>query len=223
MNIYLIPIFAVFIGSLLIYLWRPKDLRSIKLLLAFSGAFLLGTTITSLIPSVFTNGNEDISYWILAGIIIQIMLEQLSKGAEHGHIHTSEKRIPLTLVTGLYLHALIEGFPIHRHNDLLWAIIIHKLPIAMLLTLAIWQTKFKFSKKVIILIGFAIMTPLGSYLNFYTPILQPYSLHITALVVGVLLHISTTILFESSSLSMILTMLKILMQILILMYIQIHF
>ena len=198
MNIYLLPIFAVFIGSLLIYLWRPKDLRSIKLLLAFSGAFLLGTTITSLIPSVFTNGNEDISYWILAGIIIQIMLEQLSKGAEHGHIHTSEKRIPLTLVTGLYLHALIEGFPIHRHNDLLWAIIIHKLPIAMLLTLAIWQTKFKFSKKVIILIGFAIMTPLGSYLNFYTPILQPYSLHITALVVGVLLHISTTILFESS-------------------------
>ena len=198
MNIYLIPIFAVFIGSLLIYLWRPKDLRSIKLFLAFSGAFLLGNTITSLIPSVFTNGNEDISYWILAGIIIQIMLEQLSKGAEHGHIHTSEKRIPLTLVTGLYLHALIEGFPIHRHNDLLWAIIIHKLPIAMLLTLAIWQTKFKFFKKVIVLIGFAIMTPLGSYLDFYTPILQPYSLHITALVVGVLLHISTTILFESS-------------------------
>lgn len=198
MNIYLLPIFAVFIGSLLIYLWRPKDLRSIKLFLAFSGAFLLGTTITSLIPSVFTNGNEDISYWILAGIIIQIMLEQLSKGAEHGHIHTSEKRIPLTLVTGLYLHALIEGFPIHRHNDLLWAIIIHKLPIAMLLTLAIWQTKFKFFKKVIVLIGFAIMTPLGSYLDFYTPILQPYSLHITALVVGVLLHISTTILFESS-------------------------
>ena len=198
MNIYFLPIFAVLIGSLLIYLWRPKKLRSIKLLLAFSGAFLLGTTITSLIPSVFTNGNEDISYWILAGIIIQIMLEQLSKGAEHGHIHTSEKRIPLTLVTGLYLHALIEGFPIHRHNDLLWAIIIHKLPIAMLLTLAIWQTKFKFSKKVIILIGFAIMTPLGSYLNFYTPILQPYSLYITALVVGVLLHISTTILFESS-------------------------
>lgn len=198
MNIYLLPIFAVFIGSLLIYLWRPKDLRSIKLFLAFSGAFLLGISITSLIPSVFTNGNEDISYWILAGIIIQIMLEQLSKGAEHGHIHTSEKRIPLTLVTGLYLHALIEGFPIHRHNDLLWAIIIHKLPIAVLLTLAIWQTKFKFFKKVIVLIGFAIMTPLGSYLDFYTPILQPYSLHITALVVGVLLHISTTILFESS-------------------------
>ena len=198
MNIYLLPIFAVFIGSLLIYLWRPKDLRSIKLFLAFSGAFLLGNTITSLIPSVFTNGNEDISYWILAGIIIQIMLEQLSKGAEHGHIHTSEKRIPLTLVTGLYLHALIEGFPIHRHNDLLWAIIIHKLPIAMLLTLAICQTKFKFFKKVIVLIGFAIMTPLGSYLDFYTPILQPYSLHITALVVGVLIHISTTILFESS-------------------------
>ena len=198
MNIYILPIFAVLVGSLVIFFWQPKELRSIKLLLAFSGAFLLGITLTSLLPSVFANGNEHISYWILAGIIIQIVLEQLSKGAEHGHIHTSKKRIPMTLVTGLYLHAFIEGFPIHKHNDLLWAIVIHKLPIAMLLTLAIWQTNFTFSKKVIILIGFAIMTPLGSYLNFYTPILQSYSGHITALVVGVLLHISTTILFEST-------------------------
>ena len=159
MNIYFLPIFAVLVGSLVIFFWKPKELRSIKLLLAFTGAFLLGTTLTSLLPSVFANGNEHLSYWILAGIIIQIVLEQLSKGAEHGHIHTSEKRIPMTLVTGLYLHAFIEGFPIHKHNDLLWAIVIHKLPIAMLLTLAIWQTNFNFSKKVIILIGFAIMTP----------------------------------------------------------------
>ena len=171
MNIYIPPIFAVVVGSIVIFLWRPKKLRSIKLLLAFSGAFLLGTTLTSLLPSVFTNGSEHISYWILAGIIIQILLEQLSKGAEHGHIHTSGKRIPMTLVTGLYLHAFIEGFPIHKHNDLLWAIVIHKLPIAMLLTLAIWQTNFNFSKKVIVLIGFAIMTPLGSYLNINTPCL----------------------------------------------------
>ena len=84
MNIYIFPIFAV-VGSLVIFLWRPKKLRSIKLLLAFSGAFLLGTTLTSLLPSVFTNGSEHISYLILAGIIIQILLEQLSKVAEHGH------------------------------------------------------------------------------------------------------------------------------------------
>jgi zinc transporter ZupT len=198
MNNYFLPIIAVLAGGLLIFLWRPKELRSIKLLLAFSGAFLLGTTLTSLLPSVFISGSKHISYWILAGIIIQIVLEQLSKGAEHGHIHTSEKRIPLTLLIGLYLHAFIEGFPIHQYNDLLWAIVIHKLPIAMLLTLAIWQTNFSQFKNIIILIGFAIMTPLGSYLNSYTPVLHPYNVHITALVVGVLLHISTTILFESS-------------------------
>lgn len=198
MSIYFLPIFAVLVGSLIIFIWRPKELRTIKLLLAFSGAFLLGTTLTSLLPYVFANSGEHASYWILAGIITQIVLEQLSKGAEHGHFHKSEKSIPMTIVTGLYLHAFIEGFPIHKHNDLLWAIIIHKLPIAMLLTLTIWQTNFNFSKKVMILIGFAFMTPLGSYLNIYTIILQPYSVHITALVVGVLLHISTTILFEST-------------------------
>ena len=153
MNIYFLPIFAVLFGSLVIFFWQPKELRSIKLLLAFSGAFLLGTTLTSLLPSVFTNGNEHISYWILAGIIIQIVLEQLSKGAEHGHIHTSEKRIPMTLVTGLYLHAFIEGFPIHKHNDLLWAIVIHKLPIAMfnISSLQYGKQTLTFLKKVIIL------------------------------------------------------------------------
>jgi len=104
----------------------------------------------------------------------------------------------MKIVTGLYLHAFIEGFSIHKHNNLLWAIVIHKLPISMLITLATWQTNLNFYKKVIILIGFAIMTPLASYLNIYTPILQPYSVHITALVVGVLLHISTTMLFEST-------------------------
>jgi len=76
MSIYFLPIFAVLVGSLVIFFCRPKELQLIKLLLVFSGAFLLGTTLTSLLPSLYINGSEEhLSYWILAGIIIQVVLE----------------------------------------------------------------------------------------------------------------------------------------------------
>ena len=169
------------------------------LLLAFSGAFLLATTITAVFPEVFVHGNGHISYWVLAGIMVQIALENLTKGAEHGHIHAhGNSSLPWALVIGLSLHAFIEGFPIAQHKELLWAVAIHKLPIAMLLVAALWQTKSSMMRKFSILIVFGLMTPLGSFCNVIIPELQPYAINITALVAGAMLHISTTILFEST-------------------------
>ena len=45
---------------------------------------------------------------------------------------------------------------------------------------------------------FAVMTPLGTYLMATYPNLAQYSNQLTALAVGIFLHISTTIIFESS-------------------------
>ena len=42
------------------------------------------------------------------------------------------------------------------------------------------------------------MTPLGTYLNNEIPVLAEYSSHLMAMAVGIFLHISTTIIFESS-------------------------
>ena len=42
------------------------------------------------------------------------------------------------------------------------------------------------------------MTPLGNTFMNLNPVLESYRTEITALVVGVLLHISTTILYEST-------------------------
>ena len=106
--------------------------------------------------------------------------------------------LPWALVIGLSLHAFIEGFPIAQHQELLWAVAIHKLPIAMLLVAALWKTKSSLTRKFLILLVFGLMTPLGSFCNVTIPALQPYALNITALVAGVMLHISTTILFESA-------------------------
>jgi hypothetical protein len=48
------------------------------------------------------------------------------------------------------------------------------------------------------MISFAIMTPLGTLLSDILPVLNDYYTEITAVVIGILFHISSTIIFESS-------------------------
>ena len=45
---------------------------------------------------------------------------------------------------------------------------------------------------------FSIMSPLGMFLMDYVSVLREYQTEITALIIGVFLHISTIILFEST-------------------------
>lgn len=195
----ILPFLSVALGAILVFFGLSKSQERLRLLLAFSGTFLLATTITSLLPEIFAHGNSEVSYWILAGIIIQVVLENISKGAEHGHIHIqNDSKLPWALFIGLSLHAFIEGFPIHNHTKLLWAIVVHKLPIAMLLTASLWRTKTLLIYRIALLIGFALMTPFGSFLNATASFFEPFTVQVTALVAGVTLHISTTILFESA-------------------------
>jgi hypothetical protein len=42
------------------------------------------------------------------------------------------------------------------------------------------------------------MTPLGTVISDYLPVLNVYYTEITAIVIGILFHISSTIIFESS-------------------------
>jgi uncharacterized membrane-anchored protein len=68
----------------------------------------------------------------------------------------------------------------------------------MLLVTALWQSESPKTRKLFILIVFALMTPLGSFFSEHLHELEPFTTKITALVAGVMLHISTTILFESA-------------------------
>ena len=82
---YILLIAAVFIGSMLVFIFKPKN-KFMPLLLAFSGAYLLSVTILHLLPEVYsqTSDYNNIGIFILIGIIIQSVLESFSKGAEHG-------------------------------------------------------------------------------------------------------------------------------------------
>ncbi|MDP2541877.1 MULTISPECIES: ZIP family metal transporter [Tenacibaculum] len=199
---YLLLIISVLVGVLFVFTLKPSN-TFVRLLLAFSGAYLLSVTILHLLPEVYhhTDDTKLIGILILIGIIIQSVLESFSKGAEHGHIHlhSDSSKFPWLLFVSLCIHAFSEGLPIHHADDnLLWAIIVHKIPIAIVLTTFLLQTKY--SKKIIFffLTVFALMSPLGILVSNKVPLIEQYHTEITALIVGVFLHISTIILFEST-------------------------
>jgi zinc transporter ZupT len=197
---YVLPILAVVLGFLFVTVFKLRNKQYMKLLLAFSGAFLLAITVFNLLPNVFGDYKARYGIFVMVGILLQIFLEFFSKGAEHGHVHIKEERatFPWLLFISLSIHAILEGFPMHHDEHLVWGIVVHKFPIAIILTTFFYESKMSRASILIFLILFAFMTPLGSFLSEQSSFLAAYSNEISALVIGIFLHISTTILFESS-------------------------
>ena len=200
--IYLLLIASVLTGVLVVLILKPSK-KIVRLLLAFSGAYLLSVAILHLLPEVYNEAsNTDVmGICILGGVILQSLLESFSKGAEHGHIHvhSNGRTFPRLLFLSLCIHSFTEGLPIYHSGDnLLWAIIVHKIPIAIILT--IFLVNSNFSKKTIgiFLSVFALMSPFGVLLSDKIIFFELYSSEITAVIIGFFLHISTIILFESS-------------------------
>ena len=201
MNIYLLPIYAVLIGIGLVALLRQKKTTYSKLLLPFSGAFLLALTLFDLLPEVYEHLEaKQTGLYIMCGILMQIILEFFSKGAEHGHvhIHIHNKVFPWALFLSLCIHSIMEGFSIHQHNDMVYGILVHKIPIAMVITTFLLHAKCSKLQIVLFLSIFATMTPLGTFISNNAAFISDYVNIINALVIGIFFHISTIILFESS-------------------------
>lgn len=196
---YTIPFWGAVLGMSIVFIFRIKKSFSFNLILVFSGSFLLGITVFHLMPEVFSNPSFTAGPWIISGLLLQIILEYLSQGAEHGHAHSKEnKNLPWPVLLSLCIHSFIEGLPLSNHCELVWGIFIHKIPIGMVVFFLVWETKASTIIKTFVLLLFAIITPIGSFLNDNISFLQTWKLNITALVVGMLLHIATTILFESN-------------------------
>lgn len=198
--VYAFLFLAVAFGYGVALLLKKKEIKQMSLYLAFSGAFLLAITVFELLPEVFETPSKSIGVWIMVGIVLQICLEFFSKGAEHGHvhIHNETKDFPWLLFISLSIHALLEGFPISETNNLLIGVIIHKIPVAIILSLFFIKAKYSKTTTLLFLFLFAVMTPLGNYLMASLPQLNSYKTEISAVVIGIFLHVSTTILFESS-------------------------
>jgi zinc transporter ZupT len=109
-----------------------------------------------------------------------------------------KNNFPVTLFLSLSLHAFIEGLPISGENNIIYGVLIHKIPVAIILSIFLLNSNLKFKFALLFVALFAFMTPLGSLLAIETSILSPYFVELTALAIGVFLHISTVVLFESS-------------------------
>jgi len=198
--------------------------KTIKLILAFSGAYLLAITVLHLIPEIYSHGSHshthssplenrlgnEIGIFILAGFLLQILIEYFSEGIEHGHIHLhkhSESTFPLTVMLALSVHSFLEGMPLagdltETKKSFATGIILHNVPIAIALMSMLIQSGQKKGMAFLWLLVFALMTPLGAMtgnlLEETILMSENYSNYILAVVVGIFLHVSTTILFESS-------------------------
>lgn len=213
---YLLLFLSAFLGGSLIFLIRNDLSKKLKLLLSFSGAYLFSITVLHLLPEVYSSGNAYVGLFILLGFGFQIFLEQFSEGIEHGHIHVhshSHHVFPWGIMVSLSLHAFLEGMPLvefgthveHHHNEhtLLYGIALHHIPAAFALTSVLYQNKVSKSMVILLLVVFASMTPLGSLFSGFLQnnsigIISNYFQYIMGVVIGIFLHISTTILFESN-------------------------
>lgn len=210
-------IFSVVIGGFFVtYLHKTNKTQLIKLLLAFSGGFLLAIAFTHFIPDLYHENSNTIGIYILVGFLIQLLLEFFSGGIEHGHIHVHKgQSMPWGLFISLSAHSILEGIPLgnqlmgfeiessHHHgtdNSLLLGILFHQVPVAIALMTLLTNTRLNIWKSWIVLILFGIMTPLGVVVGMMTkPGEFGLDYHvILAIVVGMFLHISTTIIFETS-------------------------
>ncbi|RCL71520.1 MAG: ZIP family metal transporter [Flavobacteriales bacterium] len=205
---------SVLFGGLIVsFLNATNNSQMIKFSLAFSGGFLLAIIFEHLLPDIYHGGAHDLGLYILFGFLIQLILEYFSGGIEHGHVHVHKgQSLPWALFISLSIHSVIEGLPLgnqyagmqvahqHVHESLFWGIIFHQIPVAIALMTLLMNTKLSRLSTWIFLFLFASMTPLGVLLGLkFTPEQFGLDLHIIlAVVVGMFLHISTTIIFETS-------------------------
>jgi zinc transporter ZupT len=209
----------VLLSGLSVFLFRTGE-KTMKLILAFGGGFLFSLTFIELIPEIYSRDAHYMGFFVLLGFFIQLLLDFITKGVEHGHHSQHEnldqpcrkKKEPMVflgLMIGICIHSFLEGMPLSTnfHNEelqgkLLTGIVIHNIPISIVLASLLLHTGMRKATTILLLLIFAFSSPLGTITSFFLGenIIEDMSKFfsiILAIVVGIFLHISTTILFES--------------------------
>lgn len=217
-------LFIITLAGGSIPLWfKGLNERRLQLLLAFSGAFLLSITFLHLLPETFSDHGETTGFYILAGFFLQLFIQRVTHGVEHGHVHVHpghDHHIPVfSIIAGLSLHAFMEGLPLgfnYRHEatstSLYFAVAAHKLPEAMLLGMLMMSSKGKKAALVTVTI-FSLLTPIAGILATFLGQQYGFVSRMVAILIpivaGAFIHISTTIFFESGTKQHLLTWQKI--------------
>lgn len=195
--------------------WKQENFR---LALVFAGGYLFAITILHIIPGLFISGSGSFQtgIFVLVGFFLQQGLEYLSSGVEHGHFHIHDKghhhdmAFGWSILAGLSIHAFLEGTMLSAtaaqqietsSRTLLTGVVLHKVPASLALVTFLQCCVSTRSKAFLFMLIFACMSPAGLLLSDYIYGLQDFSQYyiiLFAIVAGSFLHISTTIVFESS-------------------------
>jgi zinc and cadmium transporter len=217
----LVLFFIAILGGGVLLLGRKITPSQMKLLLAFSAAYLLALTFLHLLPEVMGGHADGIGFYILLGFLLQIVLDYFSQGIEHGHAHIHEHtgaRFYWMVTISLWIHAFIEGMPFgasedmhvghaHHHNhdhehSLLIGIAFHKFTESFVFASLLLHLLKSKAKAWGALVMFAMVAPIGALIFHYTNGLAFLQMEhalsvVMALLIGIILHVATTILFES--------------------------
>jgi len=210
---YLLLLSSIAAGAVTVIWLRLGENSHVKLMNAFAGAYLLALTFLHLLPELYQGhgapaheGSLYLGSMILAGFFVQIVLDYFSMGLEHGHAHHLHGRIPLGLMTGLCLHAFLEAMALgnpETHHDpasrrlLLYSIVLHNYPVSIALLGMLLHSGLQRGRALGLLGLFAAMAPIGVLISSNSG-LAAHSRELMAIVIGIFMHIATTILFESS-------------------------
>lgn len=216
------------LSGLAVYLVPSGRTKNFRLLLVFAGAYLFGITVVHILPELYINNHEVelIGLFVLVGFFLQQVLEYFTAGIEHGHIHThdhhgehhhfdghhNQQISAFVLLGALCVHAFLEGAMLvqpvsgmgvhYDTNAILLGIVLHRAPAAFALMTVLSFQLHSIRKAVPHLIFFSLAAPGGLLVSTYLidiEILSASGLtYVYALVCGNFLHISTTIVFESS-------------------------
>jgi zinc transporter ZupT len=186
--------------------WLRPDARWMRLLLSFSGAFLLAVVFLHMLPELYEEVGHDIGLWILGGFLLQVVLEFFSHGIEHGHMHaTPGKALPFITLASLCLHSFAEGMPfadpaVAGNVPFLAGVLLHKMPMAVALATVLQRSQMGSGRTWMLLVVFALAAPVGIMAGHLVDegVEGHFLDHMLALAIGMLLHISTTIIFESA-------------------------
>lgn len=202
--IFILLILSVITGVFLGKFFGKKE-QFAKNLLILSAGFLITICLNEVFPQVYTSEiSGNLGIFVIGGVLLQMVLEALTKGFEHGHFHHHGESsiLPMALMVGLFIHAFIEGIPLANETNpfspYLLGILFHNLPISFILGAFLFNgngSKTSYTSLLIVAL-FALASPMGMLLgNYFNPEWQPYFL---AIVGGIFLHISSVIIFESN-------------------------
>ena len=209
--IYAALILSVVAGAIAFMGFKLGEPGKIKLITAFTGAYLMALTCLHLLPEVFGGVNDHVAQsqatpdpvalgaFVLLGFFLQIVLENFSGGIEHGHVHHTRETMPFAMIAGLCLHAFLEAMPLtHAHGPhLLVGIAVHKFPVSIVLLGMLMHNRGAQKRAYGLLAVFALMAPVGAFIGTLS-FLERHAPYLLAMVIGIFMHVSTTILFESS-------------------------